>query len=326
MVLTNAFAKRSVQSALTTNCLPTATTDRRKRILRNPRMSEPEVPFKVVAQFPYKSDYEDDLNFEKDQEITITSVEDAEWYYGEYRDSSGDIVEGIFPKSFVAIQTSGSLKESESAATAAPTQQHTAAPPVKPETLSEPVFSESKKESAPPQPVPVPVPVSAPAPAQHDLPSNQERNVPMDSPKLKARLSMFNQDVSEQAPLPGSSHFNLENIPVKKTIVADAPKYYVPPGIPTNDTSNLERRRSMKKNQKKTVPDPINRAQAESGEMETENEQLKKDQPQMSLKERIALLQEQQRLQAAREEEKLEKKLSMNKSTMAELLMSTNPV
>lgn len=56
------------------------------------------MPFKVVAQFPYKSDYEDDLNFEKDQEIIVTSVEDAEWYFGEYQDSNGDVIEGIFRK------------------------------------------------------------------------------------------------------------------------------------------------------------------------------------------------------------------------------------
>ena len=265
-------------------------------------MSEPEVPFKVVAQFPYKSDYEDDLNFEKDQEITVTSVEDAEWYFGEYQDSNGEVIEGIFPKSFVAAQVSESGEKVESPAIAAPTQQDTAQPQAEPKDLQEPVAFETKKETPPS--------VSAPAPAQaqDDLSTNRERNIPMDSPKLKARLSMFNQDLSEQAPLPKSGHLDLENIPVKKTILADAPKYYVPPGIPANDTSNLERKKSLKKSENKSVPEPINRAQVESGEMETENDQLKKDQPQMSLKERIALLQEQQRLQAAREEELLRKK------------------
>ncbi|CAI4546238.1 CPI_1c_G0029210.mRNA.1.CDS.1 [Saccharomyces cerevisiae] len=270
-------------------------------------MSEPEVPFKVVAQFPYKSDYEDDLNFEKDQEIIVTSVEDAEWYYGEYRDSKGDVIEGIFPKSFVAVLESEGGKEAEVSPIAGSAQQRTAQPEAEPESLPESVASETKKETPPFVPVPVPVPAATTVTAQvqHD---NRERNVPMDSPKLKARLSMFNQDLSEQVPLPKSTRLDLENIPVKKTIVADAPKYYVPPGIPTNDTSNLERKKSLRENEKKIVPEPINRAQVESGEMETENDQLKKDQPQMSLKERIALLQEQQRLQEAREEELLRKK------------------
>ena len=264
-------------------------------------MSEPEVPFKAVAQFPYKSDYEDDLNFEKDQEITVTSVEDAEWYFGEYQDSNGDIVEGIFPKSFVtANQAPEAAKEAESPMIAAPTQAHTAEPPVESEASTEPVEPETKTETLPSVPVPAAV--------RHDLPANNERSVPMDSPKLKARLSMFNQDISEHAPLPGSSHFDLENIPVKKTVVADAPKFYVPPGIPANDKADLERKKPLKENEGKNVPEPINRAQVESGELETENDQLKKDQPKMSLKERIALLEEQQKLQAAREKELLKKK------------------
>ncbi|KAJ1537638.1 Bbc1p [Saccharomyces cerevisiae] len=281
-------------------------------------MSEPEVPFKVVAQFPYKSDYEDDLNFEKDQEIIVTSVEDAEWYFGEYQDSNGDVIEGIFPKSFVAVQGSEVGKEAESSPNTGSTEQRTIQPEVEQKDLPEPISPETKKETlSGPVPVPaatepVPAATAVSAQVQHDSSSgNGERKVPMDSPKLKARLSMFNQDITEQVPLPKSTHLDLENIPVKKTIVADAPKYYVPPGIPTNDTSNLERKKSLKENEKKIVPEPINRAQVESGRIETENDQLKKDLPQMSLKERIALLQEQQRLQAAREEELLRKKAKL---------------
>ena len=276
------------------------------------------MPFKVVAQFPYKSDYEDDLNFEKDQEIIVTSVEDAEWYFGEYQDSNGDVIEGIFPKSFVAVQGSEVGKEAESSPNTGSTEQRTIQPEVEQKDLPEPISPETKKETlsgpvpVPAATVPVPAATAVSAQVQHDSSSgNGERKVPMDSPKLKARLSMFNQDITEQVPLPKSTHLDLENIPVKKTIVADAPKYYVPPGIPTNDTSNLERKKSLKENEKKIVPEPINRAQVESGRIETENDQLKKDLPQMSLKERIALLQEQQRLQAAREEELLRKKAKL---------------
>ncbi|KAK5962359.1 Bbc1p PWA37_000402 [Arxiozyma heterogenica] len=71
-------------------------------------MSEPSVPFKVIALFPYHSDYEDDLNFEKDQIITVTSIEDDEWYFGEFHDDNNNNNnnnnskrEGIFPKNFV---------------------------------------------------------------------------------------------------------------------------------------------------------------------------------------------------------------------------------
>lgn len=64
-------------------------------------MSEQETPFKVLACFPYQSDYEDDLQFEKGCVITVQNVEDEEWYFGEYIDSQGIKREGIFPRSFV---------------------------------------------------------------------------------------------------------------------------------------------------------------------------------------------------------------------------------
>lgn len=72
-------------------------------------MSEPTVPFKVIALFPYHSDYEDDLNFEKDQIITVTSIEDDEWYFGEFYDSNSKR-EGIFPKNFVQFFTQSEHK------------------------------------------------------------------------------------------------------------------------------------------------------------------------------------------------------------------------
>lgn len=59
-------------------------------------------PFKVKALFDYASPHDDDLNFPADEIITVTEVEDADWYYGEYTDkSSGGLKQGIFPKNFV---------------------------------------------------------------------------------------------------------------------------------------------------------------------------------------------------------------------------------
>ncbi|KAL4880823.1 hypothetical protein BJY04DRAFT_218975 [Aspergillus karnatakaensis] len=62
-------------------------------------MSSP--PFTVKAVFEYASNHEDDLNFSIGQIITVTAVEDDEWYFGEYPDDSGSKIEGIFPKNFV---------------------------------------------------------------------------------------------------------------------------------------------------------------------------------------------------------------------------------
>lgn len=62
-------------------------------------MSSP--PFTVRAVFEYASGHDDDLSFAIGQVITVTDVEDTEWYSGEYTDGSGAKQEGIFPKNFV---------------------------------------------------------------------------------------------------------------------------------------------------------------------------------------------------------------------------------
>ncbi|AET41504.1 Bbc1p Ecym_8219 [Eremothecium cymbalariae DBVPG len=67
------------------------------------KAKEPEIPFQVVAQFSYKSEYKHDLHFDKGQKILVISIEDNQWYYGHFVDSEGKQREGIFPKSFVSI-------------------------------------------------------------------------------------------------------------------------------------------------------------------------------------------------------------------------------
>ncbi|AMD22167.1 HGL173Wp [Eremothecium sinecaudum] len=64
---------------------------------------DPEVPFQVIAQYSYVSEYNVDLHFEKDQIISVISIEDNQWYYGHFVDSEGLQNEGIFPKTFVTI-------------------------------------------------------------------------------------------------------------------------------------------------------------------------------------------------------------------------------
>ncbi|KAI9794996.1 MAG: hypothetical protein M1816_000016 [Peltula sp. TS41687] len=60
-----------------------------------------ELPFKVKAVYSYDSPHEDDLNFPTGQIITVTEEEDNDWYYGEYVDESGLTKQGIFPRNFV---------------------------------------------------------------------------------------------------------------------------------------------------------------------------------------------------------------------------------
>lgn len=240
-------------------------------------MSEPEAPFDVVAQYPYKSEYEDDLNFEKDQVITVTSIEDNEWYYGEYKNSTGQLIEGIFPKGFVVISAAPSRTE---------TVIDTPVSPV--------VMKDAKKNE------------------DEEADEQEEHFVDAEtsgSPKLKDRVTKFNQDQSEAAPKPRNSEFfDYEKVPIKETVLADPPQFYVPPPISSGG-------RHSEESKKGPIPEPINRAEIERGET---TEYSKEDMPKVSLKERIALLQEQQRLQAEREEEKKKQKSKKEESTKEE--------
>lgn len=58
-------------------------------------------PFMVKALFEYNSPHEDDLSFPAGQIITVTEVEDDDWYTGGYVDDSGVKHDGIFPRNFV---------------------------------------------------------------------------------------------------------------------------------------------------------------------------------------------------------------------------------
>ena len=58
-------------------------------------------PFKVKALFEYSSPHDDDLTFPVGQIITVTGIEDDDWYFGEYDLDGGSKKEGIFPRNFV---------------------------------------------------------------------------------------------------------------------------------------------------------------------------------------------------------------------------------
>lgn len=58
-------------------------------------------PFKVKAVFEYNSGHDDDLRFDLGQIITVTDVEDDDWYYGEYAEEEETTKQGLFPKNFV---------------------------------------------------------------------------------------------------------------------------------------------------------------------------------------------------------------------------------
>ncbi|GAV54789.1 hypothetical protein ZYGR_0AS01120 [Zygosaccharomyces rouxii] len=245
-------------------------------------MCDPSTPFQVIALYPYRSDFEDDLNFDKDQIVTVTNIEDDQWYFGEYVGEGGQLLEGIFPKGFVTIHEKSSGKS---------TVEPTAAAAITAESAAEPVPSiESSHEN--------------------DKDVDQSNQVdPMDPSvsKMKNKVSMFDQGTSEPAPLPRNSTFfgDSKDTSVKKTVMADPSHHYTP----STSFANVERKQ-REQPARVDIPEPVNRGES----MESPEEDL----PKMSLKDRIAMLQEQQRQQLQREQEKKAKKSKKRESTTGE--------
>lgn len=60
----------------------------------------PTPPYRVKALYEYRSDHADDLSFDAGQHITVDSVEDEEWLRGSY-EADGERRQGMFPRNFV---------------------------------------------------------------------------------------------------------------------------------------------------------------------------------------------------------------------------------
>ena len=88
------------------------------------------IPFKVKAAYDYSSAHEDDLNFAEGQIITVTEIEDDDWYVGQYFDASGTSHSGLFPKNFV--------------------ERYEPAPPPRPSRAKEPSQSSHQPHHQPP--------------------------------------------------------------------------------------------------------------------------------------------------------------------------------
>ncbi|KAE8350404.1 hypothetical protein BDV28DRAFT_40046 [Aspergillus coremiiformis] len=302
-------------------------------------------PFTVKAVFEYASSHEDDLTFAIGQIITVTAVEDAEWYYGEYTNESGSRVEGIFPKNFVEkyeppapprpTRPSRPKKEVDVASPPAPFTVETPAeshPLPEPEVEEAPA-AESRSIPKPPQSPPPPSealpsevaspPKPAPAPAYQ--PSSPEAKAsPKASPKppppavaekpatssFRDRIAAFNKQAAPPiAPFkPGGwSSGGASNSFIKKPFVAPPPSKhaYVPP--PREAPPKIYRREEGPDVQESLPREPpVSDSRPPPIESAEDKDQ---DQPKpTSLKERIALLQKQQMEQAARHTEAAQKK------------------
>ncbi|KAK4691090.1 myosin tail region-interacting protein MTI1, partial [Lecanoromycetidae sp. Uapishka_2] len=297
-------------------------------------------PFRVKALYDYNSKEDDDLKFPNGQIISVTDEEDADWYFGEYQDDTGNKQEGLFPKNFVKIyepetpprpsRISRNKKELEPLAPASAEEKDYST--TEPEASSPPsvsTFGSIEQSNAPTQPledVQKPSVPSSKGEAFSATPQpNTSKPVAPSAPKpgpppaadkpaigsFRDRINAFNKPAAPPvAPMKpsalgvaGGSGF------VKKPFVAPPPSknaYVAPPREPP----------PQKMYRREEDPDVVAQTQreAESEDMPVPPQAApstdeSEDQPKpTSLKERIALLQKQQMEQAARHAETGQKK------------------
>jgi hypothetical protein len=290
-------------------------------------------PFRVKALHEYASKEEDDLNFPSGQIMTVTDVEDADWYFGEYADAAGYKQEGLFPKNFVKMfepetpprpsRTSKSKKELDPMAPTdntekGPNIEETGASlpaavpvPSQPEQMGVPDqrhgeprlpsvrnFKSEPASAAPPASTatnPPPLAVSKPAVAP-----TAEKPV---SGSFRDRINAFNKSTAPPvAPMkPSGLGSSSGSGFVKKPFVAPPPSKnaYVPPPreTPIQKVYRREEDPELLTQGSKIMETEEQSNQPKVTPLEIDEE----DQPKpTSLKDRIALLQKQQMEQAAR--------------------------
>lgn len=257
-------------------------------------------PFKVRALYPYESEEPDDLTFNTGQVITVDVVEDAEWYSGSYTDSkTGQSKSGLFPISFVQ-----SIAGEPVAAPAS------AAPEVEEDDFEDikPVPVVQQKAAAPAAaPVPAPAPVPIPAPTEKQPSSSSELKSPVSASSTEQprkrnafqdRIAAFNTS-TDVAPSPFAQPKPVSY--AKKTFYAASSNSYVPqlPSVPKQVRHN-------------SPPPQVPASEIVHYNDPNESEE-EKAMPNVSLKDRIKLLQQQQAAEAARAEALATKKKTKSK-------------
>jgi hypothetical protein len=268
-------------------------------------MASLEPPFKVKALFEYVSPHEDDLNFPVDEIITVTAIEDDDWYCGECIDrNTGVKKEGIFPKNFVekvvievpARPTRVRKKVVEDAPQPPEHEPEPAEvsysgvpppplslPPIeRPPSHSElpvqkPAETRISSSAAPPSSTPAEKPTAMPPPFNKPPPPDKPS-----SSSFKDRLALFNK--SGTAPVTPFNPLKPRVDFVKKPFIPPPPSKnsYVPP--PISHVPKPRRDEDTRPSQNTPcLPDT-------SAEPEQDPEECI---PKQSLKERIAMLQTQ---------------------------------
>ncbi|KAF8441878.1 hypothetical protein BGX38DRAFT_1272576 [Terfezia claveryi] len=212
-------------------------------------MASPDPPFKVRAIFDYESAHGDDLNFVAGETITVTSVEDADWYYGEYTDkASGAKKQGIFPMNFVERLVAEVPARPSRTRKAPEPEPVTEAPAVRaPSPVPTPVAPQPIAPQPPQTPAPTykqeephvpkqqPVKPSSPEPVKQKPPPPPpaEKSAGVAS-SFRDRIAAFNKQAEAQAPVKPAAPWGAAGPKtsfVKKPFVAPPPSKnaYIPP-------------------------------------------------------------------------------------------------
>ncbi|EKD20080.1 uncharacterized protein L3040_002244 [Drepanopeziza brunnea f. sp. 'multigermtubi'] len=304
-------------------------------------MSSP--PFTVKAIYEYTSPHEDDLHFPLGQMITVTNVEDDDWYDGNYVDASGVTQEGIFPRNFVEryeptapprpTRAPRPKKEVEPVPepprepSPPPQPVHESEPELEPEPEPEPARQEvhetpAAAPEAPPS-IPKPQAVSAPPPKQAEIsPPAASKPIPISKPSapppvvekpsggsFRDRIAAFNKAAPPPAPFkPAGFSSGGSNNFIKKPFVAPPPSKNA--YVPVIRDPPVQKIYKREEDPEVVASQAENQEQAErAGLAPASNENDGEEQPKpTSLKERIALLQKQQMEQASRHAEAAQKK------------------
>ena len=310
-------------------------------------MTATNPPFHVKALYDYPGSHEDDLSFAASQIITVTEEEDADWYNGHYEDDDGSKREGIFPKNFVKhfepelpprpsrqlrpkkdagpaqVKQESDLVEQVEETQDFPVQEnphiHPAAPPEdidEPETGLMPKEVEPIKSIQPSATSSISVASKSSEAARAPTAHSTEASAPVDKPTLgsfRDRINAFNKPAAPPvAPMkPGGLGSGGSGF-VKKPFVAPPPSktMYIPP--PREPPQTVHRREEHLGTLEPPSDGFTAEAQTEGSTapaLVPASTEEDSDQPKAtSLKDRIALLQQQQAEQTARHIESAKRK------------------
>ncbi|CCE85451.1 Piso0_005047 [Millerozyma farinosa CBS 7064] len=263
-------------------------------------MSDLTPPFSVKSIYEYKSDHDDDLAFPAGVVITVTDIEDDDWYSGELNGKTG-----IFPKNFVKVldSTTKPSRPSESIiGKGTPELQHSmgSEPPV---AESSPLIPLADEESS-----------LKSTSVKSDV---EEGKVPETGSTEKAKA-----ENTIRSPIPElSAKKQNDSYNIKKQFLASGKSSYIPP-IKPRDESNLVG------HMRQDVVDGQDIVKS------TDYSEHKKEDvgPKLTLKERISLLQQQQKEQAEREaaglkrQQERKQKLAEQKEKLQHEKQATSPL